>query len=72
LEIDKADSHIPTATAAADNIFFPKGQKPACPEATRLQAHLSTGKDCRRTEACNLTPAPHKLSSLADARGKPQ
>jgi hypothetical protein len=47
LEIDKTDSHIPTATTTAGNIFFPKGQKPACPKNTRLQAHSSIGKDFR-------------------------
>src|SRR5271157_2740393 len=49
LEIDKTDSHIPTAAATAGNIFFPKGQNPRARKSTRLQAHLWIGKDCPST-----------------------
>jgi hypothetical protein len=60
LEIDKTDSHIPTATTTAGNIFFPKGQKPACPKNTRLQAHSSIGKDYPATAILTLCRRPAK------------
>jgi hypothetical protein len=49
LEIDRTDSHIPSAPATTASLTEnqnPKGAFPSSPDLRSLQAHSSIGKDC--------------------------
>jgi hypothetical protein len=55
LEIERTDSHIPSAPAATAKLIQiqnPKGAFPSSPDLPSLQAHPSIGKDCCKLGGC--------------------